>query len=189
MRIRDLRLLFIAAVIIIIAVVNCKSIIRYFYPLKYEDIIRKYSQEYNIDPYLIMALINVESHYNPDATSKRDAKGLMQITSQTGEWGAKQLNIRDFKDDMLYDPDLNIKIGCWYINNLRLEFNIKDSEDDIILMLAAYNGGSGNVRKWLQSGSYSKNAIGLDQIPFAETQQYVKKVIKNYKIYRWIDNK
>jgi soluble lytic murein transglycosylase len=171
-------------VIIFILLLKHKTLIGYFYPIKYNNIITKYSTEYNLDPYLIFAIINVESHYDPNAKSHKDAQGLMQITPTTGKWAAEKLNIKNFNLDMLYDPDTNIKIGCWFLDNLRNEFHEFDSE--VVLMLASYNGGSSNVKKWLKDKKYSQTGMTLDEIPFKETKCYVDKVLRNYKIYKWL---
>lgn len=177
---------FIFAILLIAALLQYKNILEYFYPLEYKALIDKSSTEYGLDPYLVYALINVESHYNPDARSPKDAKGLMQITASTGRWAAGQLNIKDYTENMLYNPETNIRIGCWYLYNLTTEFSSDGGEASIVLTLAAYNGGSGNVHKWLNNKQYSYTGLTLDQIPFKETQIYVKKVLRNYKIYRWL---
>ena len=95
----------------------------YVYPYKYADYINKYSEEYQVDPYLVLAVIKTESNFNKEAVSKRDAKGLMQIMDTTGEWAAKEIGINYFIPSMLFDPELNIKMGCWYLKNLENEFN------------------------------------------------------------------
>ena len=170
--------------ILLIVVLKYKALIGYFYPMKYSNLIIKYSTEYKLDPYLIYAIINVESHYNPNAKSPKDAQGLMQITPPTGKWAAEKLNIKNFNQDMLCDPDINIKIGCWFLDNIRHEFHEFDSE--VVIMLASYNGGSSNVKKWLKDKKYSPTGMTLDEIPFSETKQYVDKVLLNYKIYKWL---
>lgn len=184
------KLIIFAAIIVaaLVLISQHKHILNYFYPLKYKDLIIRYSSEYGLDPYLVSALINVESHYNPDAESHKDAKGLMQITPQTGKWAAQELGIKDFDAKMLFNPDINIRMGCWYLYNLSREFNIAGKSTDYVLLLAAYNGGSGNVRKWLRNKEYSQTGTALDQIPFKETDRYVKKVLRHYKVYMWLHN-
>ena len=88
-----------------------------------------------------------------------------------------------FRKDAIFDPEINIKIGCWYLNKLYKEFGRLD------LVIAAYNGGSGNVNKWLNDDSYSKDGKSLDLIPFEETSMYVKKITKNYKMYNKLYSK
>ncbi|MBU5455434.1 lytic transglycosylase domain-containing protein [Caproiciproducens sp. MSJ-32] len=149
------------------------------YPLSYKNIIRKYSKQFDVDPYLVAAIINVESNFNKDAISSKDARGLMQISPTTGKWASEVLTIENFTLDRLFEPDVNIMIGTWYINMLSKEFN-----NDLYLVLAAYNGGSGNVSKWLEDKKYCDDGENLRKIPFKETEQYVEKVIKNYEIYK-----
>ena len=149
------------------------------YPLSYKGLIKKYSKEYNMDPYLIAAIINVESNFNKNAISSKDARGLMQIIPKTGEWAAGKLGIENFTVELLFDPETNIRIGIWYLDMLKNEFG-----DNIQLILAAYNGGSGNVSKWLQNEEYSEDGKELKKIPFKETEQYIEKVLKNYEVYK-----
>ena len=168
-------LLFLFIILIIISNVYYK----FTYPLSYKGLIHKYAKEYNIDPYLVAAIINVESNFNKNAISPKEARGLMQISATTGEWAARDLNIENFHLDLLYEPEINIRIGTWYLDQLNREFG-----DKIQLILAAYNGGSGNVNKWLQDENYCEDGESLKKIPFKETEQYIEKVLKNQNIYK-----
>lgn len=180
--------LFLTIIFITVAVLisQHKNILSFIYPLKYTDLIIKYSKAYDEDPYLVSAIIKVESGFNPSARSNKNAMGLMQIMPSTGEWAAQMMGINGFRQEMLFEPETNIMIGCWYLSNLRDEFSTEDKETSLLLMLAAYNGGRGNVRKWLLDKRYSQTGTTLDQIPFKETDSYVKKVVFNEKIYRWL---
>jgi soluble lytic murein transglycosylase len=151
------------------------------YPIEYEDTVLKYSEIYDVDPTLIFAIINVESKFNSDAVSNKGAIGLMQIMPDTGTWASKKLDIEGYTTESLYDHDTNIHIGTWYISSLLEEFN-----GDIRNAAAAYNGGIGNVRNWLKDEDYSRDGVNLDYIPFSETRNYVKKVIKGQGVYREI---
>ena len=163
---------------------NIVNIIKLFFPLKYSNYIVKYSQTYALDPYLVSAVIKTESNFKEEARSHKNAYGLMQITADTAEWAAEKMNIKDFNVSMLNDPELNIKMGCWYLNNLREEF-----DGNIDVALAAYNGGRGNVQKWLKSSDHSADGKNLHYIPFKETDKYVKKVKVNYNIYKYLYDK
>ncbi len=158
-----------------------QHLLRFFYPLNYESIVFEYAEHYQIDPYLVMAVIKVESSFRPDVESHKGAKGLMQLMDTTAQWGADQIGLEGFDIEQVYDPDTNVRIGCWYLNNLMKEFN-----RDIHLVLAAYNGGSGNVRKWLNDKTLSRSGKSLDRIPFRETEQYVEKVMRSYSAYKKI---
>lgn len=154
------------------------SILTIKYPLAYRNIIVKYSSEYDVDPYLVASIINVESRYDKLALSSKEAKGLMQIAPQTGQWASEILEIDNYSEESLFEPDLNIRIGSWYINRLFNEF-----DGNLQLVLAAYNAGSGNVNKWMLDEEYSSDGTSLKKIPFKETEDYLVRVEKSYKVY------
>lgn len=154
----------------------------YIFPYNFKEYVNKYSEEYNIDPLLVLSIIKCESNFNEHAISTKDAKGLMQIMEFTGQWVASEIGITDFNPNMLFEADLNIQIGCWYISNLYTQFK------DLHLAIAAYNGGSGNVTKWLDDTSYSSDGVQLDYIPFKETKKYLDRVVTTYKIYQILYN-
>lgn len=163
---------------IIISGISILIIISLLYPMGYREMIKKYSDENEIDPFLVAAIINVESGYNNEAVSSKNARGLMQIGPQTGLWAKEELKIENYSEDILFDPEINIKIGTWYLAKLNSEF-----ENRLENVLAAYNAGSGNVGKWLLDEEYSKDKINLQNIPFKETDDYIGKVKRNYKVY------
>lgn len=175
--------LFSKILIILIILVIILSGVSILFPLDYLDYINKYSKEYDIDPFLVSAIINVESKYKKDAISSKEARGLMQIGPTTGKWASEELNIENYNENMLFIPETNIKIGTWYLSKLRKEFGA-----NIDLILAAYNAGSGNVQKWRLDSIYSKDGINLDNIPFKETAQYLVKVKSNLKVYNIVYN-
>lgn len=150
------------------------------YPYEYKEFVDKHSKEYNLDPLFVLAVIKAESNFDSDAKSYKDAHGLMQLTDDTARWASKEMQIEQYDVSMLMDPEFNISMGCWYIDNLYKEFNNLD------LVLAAYNGGRGNVNKWLNDYQYSKDGKMLDYIPFKETDKYVKRVKVNYNIYKFL---
>ena len=151
--------------------------VHYRYPLRYEEIIVRYAEEYDVDKYLVMSVINAESRFNADAVSSQGAVGLMQITKPTAEWIARSMGDKNFGTDDLYDPETNIRMGVWYIDNLRKEFS------DNTLILAAYNAGRGHVNGWLDDKAVSQDGEVLDKIPFKETEKYIEKVLSDIKIY------
>lgn len=151
------------------------------YPVGYNSTIKKYAKQYDLDPYLIASIINVESSYDKQAISPKAARGLMQISSQTGKWASEELNIEDYSEELLFQPETNIMIGSWYLDRLKSEF---DSDLDHVLI--AYNAGSGNLNKWLQNEEYCQDGKNISNIPFEETEKYLVKVKHNYKIYSTI---
>lgn len=148
-----------------------------YLPVPFNIKIVEYSEMYGLDPYLVAAIIKTESGFDKDIVSSMGAVGLMQIMPNTGEWIAKQLNIENFSVEMLKNEDINIEMGCWYINYLRGELKHRNE------VLAAYNGGIGNVFKWLQDARYSKDGEVVDTIPFKETVRYIEKVVVVYNEY------
>lgn len=171
--------LIIALIIIALVVFNAKWIFKTIYPIHYGDLIEKYSDIYSIDPFLAAAIIRNESKFNPNALSRKAAKGLMQIAPITGDWAAEKLNLENYSEERLYEPELNIRIGIWYLNILYKEF-----DGSLELMVAAYNAGNGNVSKWLANPEYSTDGRQLNVIPFPETRIYSKKVLRDYQIYQ-----
>ncbi len=146
------------------------------YPLRYNEHIEKYSKEYNLNEYLVMALIKAESNYIYDAHSGV-ARGLMQITDETALWISDKLSL-DFSKNDLENPEINVKMGCYYLSYLLDYYNRNET-----LALSAYNAGMGNVNKWLSDKEYSKDGKTLDKIPFEETRNYLEKIRKFKKIY------
>lgn len=170
-------------VLLIIVVVFILFIFGFFYgrnqifPNKYTSYINQYSQEYGLNPNFVKGIIRTESDYNKDALSNQKAKGLMQITNSTGAWIASKIGVENFTPNMLYDPKINIEFGCWYLKNLEEEFHNKNN------VIAAYNAGRTNVENWLKNKDYSKNGENLNNIPFTQTANYVKRVNLYEKIY------
>lgn len=154
------------------------------YPIGYKSMILEYSKEYNLDPYLVASIINVESKFDKDAISQKDARGLMQISPSTGKWGSEVLEIESYKEDILFDPETNIRIGTWFLSTLFKEF-----DGNLDLVLAAYNAGSGNVNKWLNDEKYIDDKNNLAIIPFKETEEYLVRVNKSYKVYSTVYKK
>ncbi len=163
---------------ILASLLGLTFVLTLIYPLGYRQEIVEYSSQYNLDPILVATVINVESNYNKNARSHQDARGLMQVGPQTGEWGAEELGISDYTAESLYNPDINIRIGCWYLDRLNKEFNSREE-----IVLAAYNAGSGNVKKWLANPEYSEDGSNLSSIPFKETSDYIQKIDKRYELY------
>lgn len=147
------------------------------FPLEYEEIIEKYAAEYDVNPYLVYGLIHTESRFQESATSQAGAMGLMQITPETGQFIAKRLGIEDFQDKMLYEPEMNIRMGIYYLSYLEELFPVKETR------LAAYNAGPNRVRGWLLDPAIGSGEV-LHSIPFEETNNYVDRVTLRETIYR-----
>lgn len=173
-------LLIIALVILtVFKVFNIEEkILMHLYPIKYEEYVYKYSEELNIDPMLTFAIIKTESNFQEKVISKSGAIGLMQLMENTAKEQAKKLNM-EYTKEMLYSAETNLKIGLYYFNTL-LDYY----EQNYILAFAAYNAGLGNVQKWINEGTIKKDGSDIENIPFKETNMYVRKIIKNYETYK-----
>lgn len=181
---KKLQIIVIILIIILAFVVAFHSamwIIKAVYPLHYIDIVEKYAEDYDVNPYLVLAIIKNESKFNPEAISRTEARGLMQIAPITGQWASEKLNIEDYSHELLFIPELNIRIGSWFLNILNNEF-----DNDLELVIAAYNAGNGNVSRWLENSEFSSDGESLDHIPFGETRIYLNRVLRDFERYKRI---
>ncbi len=147
-------------------------------PLAHEDIIRQQASAKDLDPSLLAAVIYAESRFR-DATSPAGARGLMQITPDTARYIARLSGGTQFEQGDLSTPQINISYGAYYLRYLLRRYG-----DNTVLALAAYNGGEGNVDRWIAEASMSRRAFVIDQIPFAETRGYVQRVLDARTQYR-----
>jgi soluble lytic murein transglycosylase len=131
------------------------------YPLRYEQIVRAHARNYRLDPALLAAVIYQESKFQPDAKSSSGAIGLMQLRPDTAKGIAVRTGGNRFQTSDLYNPEINIRYGSWYLRHLL------DKYGDEKLALAAYNAGQRNVDTWRAEGK---------QIQFSETRAYVDRV-------------
>lgn len=169
--------------IVLIVVLGGNYIVKnYIFPIKYEEYVIKYAEEFEVDPLLILSVMKAESNFINDANSHKNAKGLMQMVDDTAIEIADELGIVYFiPDPQLYDPEINIQFGTYYIDKL-----LEKYDGNIELTLASYNAGMGNVNKWLNNKEYSSDGKSLDYIPFGETKKYVDKVQTYYNIYKYL---
>ena len=150
----------------------------YLYPIKFKNQILTYSKEFDLEPSLIASIINVESGFNANSVSGAGAMGLMQLMPSTAIEIADKLNVSDFKIKDLLNPDINIRFGCYYVDYLSKIYN-----NNLVNVLAGYNAGLNNVNVWLINNKYSEDGIEITKTPFKETNDFIKKVQNNHKIY------
>ena len=155
--------------------------IRTFYPQPHQMIVHSCSTAYQLDPLLVYALIRCESRYQEQVESSAGAVGLMQLMPETAAWLAEKEGM-EFSKEQLKIPYRNIELGCAYLSWLMQEF-----EGRLPVVLAAYNAGHGRVEDWLGRNIWDGNTENLQQIPFKETRNYVKTVLKTYQVYQMID--
>jgi soluble lytic murein transglycosylase len=142
---------------------------RLWYPLRYEQIVRGHARNYELDPALLAAVIYQESKFRADARSKSGAIGLMQLLPDTAKGIAIHTGGTQFRTSDLYDPEINVRYGAWYLHHLMLKYG------DERTALAAYNAGQDNVDRWRRDG------VG---IRFPETRAYVDRVEELKGTYR-----
>jgi soluble lytic murein transglycosylase len=147
-------------------------------PLQHDDIIRQQAREKGIDPSLIAGVIYTESHFRP-RMSPAGAVGLMQITPATADFIAQKSGGVRFETADLATPQINIAYGTYYLRYLLRRFDA-----DVVRGLAAYNGGEGNVDKWVAAAQARGDTFSVDDIPFTETREYVGKVLDAQQRYR-----
>ncbi len=151
------------------------------YPKVYDTEVNKYSKRFGVDKFWILSIMREESHFKEDILSRSNAMGLMQILPTTGKWIAGKLGEKNFKKDMLWKPDVNIRYGTWYLNYLSELF-----KGDKFLASASYNGGQGNIQRKVEAGPYAKLPVldRLDKVPLPETRDYYKKVMGSHWNYK-----
>lgn len=148
------------------------------YPLAFANEVAEASKENSIDPLLILSVMREESRFDPNARSIAGAIGLLQLMPETAFRLNKKVSARLKKADDLHDPMTNIMIGSYYLKNLIQEFK------SIPLAIASYNAGEGAVREWIKNGGYSAIDEFIEDIPYDETRNYVKKVLTSYLEYK-----
>jgi peptidoglycan lytic transglycosylase len=148
-------------------------------PLRHEDIIRQQARDKDLDPALIAAVIYAESHFRDGQTSAAGAEGLMQITPATARMIARKSGGVAFTVRDLGTPQVNIAYGAWYLRYLMQRYAGNET-----FALAAYNGGEGNVDRWIAAAEQRSEALTIDAIPFSETRTYVQRVRDAQREYR-----
>ena len=150
------------------------------YKKDYEEYVQKYAQEYNVDENLIYALIKAESNFNSNAKSSKDAIGLMQLMESTAQDVCKKTDLQISSDELsekLLEPDININIGTKYLSILIQKYG------NIEIAITAYNAGIGTVDNWIEKGIINADGSNVENIPYKETNNYVRKILRDYKIY------
>jgi soluble lytic murein transglycosylase len=170
-----------AIVIILILTISAimlqKPIQKQIYPRKYAEYVEKYGDIYNVDVNLIYAIIKAESNFNEKSISSLGAMGLMQLLDSTASEVAQELEM-EYSTNMLYNPEFNIQIGVKYFSNLLDSFN-----GNVPLSLMAYNAGRSTVLNWIEEGIIKEDGSNIEDIPYKETNTYVKRILSSYKAY------
>lgn len=151
---------------------------RLVYPVNYYDDIKKYAQKAGNNSPLILSLVREESYFDPLAQSAVGATGLMQLMPSTAYEISAKYGLGITNPDVLFNPNVNLKAGNYYYSFLRSMLSGYD-----VSSVAAYNGGIGSLQRWKNSLYYNDTDEFVEQIPYVETQNYVKKVFRTYWNY------
>ncbi len=175
---------FIAAIFVVLLLIcgtavyfGYNTYIKAEYPIKYENYVERYSADNNLDKFLVYAVIKTESSFNPEAVSNVGARGLMQIMQDTFDWIKMKTEDDEAEYIEMFDPQTNIKYGCYLLGYLYKEFG------SVEVAMAAYHAGRGQVNEWLADSSISSDGRTLDTIPISDTAHYVAKIKKAMDTY------
>lgn len=168
-----------AIIFVLIRVVRVQDIIlKKVYPTQYLEYVEQYSTENELDKYMIYAIIKAESNFKPNVKSQSDAIGLMQLLEETANERANVIDEQNITEQDLYDPETNIKLGTSYYAYLLKHYNGNN-----VLALTAYNAGMGNVDSWIKGGIIKSDGSDIENIPYKETNNYVRKILRDYQMY------
>jgi soluble lytic murein transglycosylase len=148
------------------------------FPKAYWSDLKRSSAANGLDPYLVASLIRQESEFNPNAVSRANAVGLMQLLPKTGKLVAKEVKLRRYSSSQLYTPAVNLQLGTRYFRGMVDKFGSFE------YALAAYNAGSDRVEEWLGQGKYRDPQEFVESIPFTETREYVQAILRNASVYK-----
>ncbi|MGB6026913.1 MAG: transglycosylase SLT domain-containing protein [Candidatus Sulfotelmatobacter sp.] len=149
------------------------------FPKAYWSDLKRSSAANGLDPYLVASLIRQESEFNPNAVSRANAVGLMQLLPKTGKTVARQVKMRRYNPSQLYTPAVNLQLGTRYFRGMVDKFG-----GSFEYALAAYNAGSDRVEDWLSQGQYRDPQEFVESIPFTETREYVQAILRNASVYK-----
>jgi soluble lytic murein transglycosylase len=157
-----------------------ERLLRVVFPFPYRGILTDEAQRSDVDPWLLAGLVRQESSFNREARSWVGATGLSQIMPSTGAWLAPGAGVRNYDPSLLSVPEINLRMGARFLRDqLRRYHGARD------LALAAYNAGPGRADRWKDDLGYGRDVDAFrEKIPFAETREYVKTVIRNAEVYR-----
>lgn len=160
-------------IIFVCVIIAGIATIKIAYPIAYKSEISRCAERFELKQSLIFAIINEESGFDCLAKSRAGARGLMQIMPLTARWIAGEMGIENYSDELLYNPRLNIEMGCFYLRYLM------DKYQNIHKVLFAYNAGEGVMNE-----TYSQNKpLVIETVEIVETREYIKDCLKSQQIY------
>lgn len=157
-----------------------ERLLRLVFPLPLPELLRREADRSDVDPYLLAGLVRQESSWNPLARSHVGATGLAQVMPSTGAWLARSAGVRDFRTHLLTVPEVGLRMGARYLRDQMKRYRGRRD-----LALAAYNAGPGRADRWRREIAAGRDVDAFrEAIPFDETREYVKLVIRNAEVYR-----
>ena len=180
MKNKKVRIVLAIIIIIVFLIILKNPIQKMIYPKTYKEVVSVYHEQYEVDENLIFAVIKAESNFDPNTISAKGAIGLMQLMPDTAKDVAVKngidLDVSNMEQE-LCKVNKNINIGSKYLSILLQRYN------SVELALAAYNAGIGTVDSWIEKGIIKEDGSNIENIPYKETNQYVRKILRDYKIY------
>jgi peptidoglycan lytic transglycosylase len=154
------------------------------YPRAFSTVVTERVEDLGMNEYIVYSVMREESRFQPDVVSWAGAYGLMQLIIPTAKVVARQISLKDFDLQMLYRPEINIAMGSRYLNDL-----IEDFNGNVYYALGGYNGGPHNIKRWLKQKPDLELDEFLEDIPYNETRYYVKKVMRSFYRYNYVNAK
>lgn len=160
-------------------VLNSHFFWKLMYPIHYKNEVHEAAEFFEVDPFLVLSIVQIESNFKQGAFSKKGAVGLMQIMPETAMWANEESGLNKHPNSYIDDPKENILLGTWYLSYLMERY-----DGDIVKSIAAYNAGLGHVDRWLKEGTWDGTEHRIDQIPFGETRHYISRVLYYHSRYK-----
>ena len=148
------------------------------FPKGFEERVKFFSQKYTLDEFLVYSVIREESHFDKEAVSVSDARGLMQLLPSTALEAAPKAGLSSFETSQLFSPDTNLNLGCYYLSWLLEIF-----KGNFAVSLAGYNGGPTSAKVWYEKNGTLDIDEFVEEIPFEQSRNYVKKILRSYAAY------
>ncbi len=158
--------------------VSSPEALRLSFPKGFEERVRFFSRKYALDEFLVYSVIREESHFDREAVSVSDARGLMQLLPSTALETAPKAGLSNFQASQLFSPDINLDLGCYYLSWLLEIF-----EGNFAVSLAGYNGGPTSAKTWYEKNGALDVDEFIEEIPFEQSRNYAKKIIRSYAAY------
>lgn len=166
-------------IVIMVTSLGSRQILKWMYPLYHYDMIEQNASDFQVDPMLVAAIVRVESKFKETNVSHAGAIGLMQLMPESASWIAGQSGLAYNSPEDLAQPQINIRLGSWYVAYLDKRF-----KGNLVAAIAAYNSGPSRVERWLSDGTWDGTVEHLEQIPVGETRHFVQRVLYSYERYK-----